>query len=65
MNWKNVSCNDCKSKRYCRKRSIGKGSKICQQNRGLLPRKDRGDEQRDMQRKISAVYGWLSRGKQK
>lgn len=61
MNWKNVSCKECKSKRYCRKRSIGKGSKICQQNRGLIIRKDRKKGDKDLQQKTTAMLSWLSR----
>lgn len=42
MDWKTVKCTQCKSKKFCRRSNIAKGSKICQQNLKLIP-KEKGE----------------------
>jgi len=44
VDWENVKCNQCKSKKVCRRLSISKGSEVCQVNLKLIPKRGRKKE---------------------
>ena len=39
-----MTCRGCISNKYCRKHSVTKGSATCEQERGLIPRKEKKKE---------------------
>lgn len=57
-----LKCTECKSKVFCRRRNISKGSSVCDQERGLLPRKSRKDPSAMAQ--SMGLLGYLMRKKE-
>jgi len=41
VDWKTIKCTQCESKNFCRKRSITKGSEICQVKKKIIPPRKR------------------------
>lgn len=59
-----MKCTECKAYRKCRRRSIAKGSKMCDINRGLTG-KSQVNKQKAAQQDGALLWGLLQHAKNK
>jgi hypothetical protein len=59
-----MKCTSCKSFRFCRGRSVSKGSATCDRNRGLLPPRVQKPDVTE-QEKVGILWHLLNRMKKK
>jgi len=62
VNWKEVKCTHCESKKKCKKESVSKGSRRCQERLKLIPPK-KDDTPKKEQMSTALLYNMYNESK--
>lgn len=64
MDWKKVKCSHCKSRKVCRRENVTKGSRFCQEQMKLIPKKQTENAVSEDKLGTAMVFNMLRKSKE-